>query len=186
MNELNMLDFMLMGFTIFGMIKGFKVGFIQSVVSFVGWFIALIVGSHLAPIFAPKFVEIVDSSILQSALGFLTAVLGILALLQVVVWLMKKMLVTLKLGFLDKFAGGILGGLKHILIILVVLNFMFPIFSKLPFWQTSKLAPELLPYAPLADKLIDTTKTSMGNSLQTLNKNIDDNIKENSDKKEVK
>ncbi len=80
MNELNMLDFILIGFTLLGMIKGFKVGLIQSVVSFVGWFIALIVGSHLAPIIAPKFVGIVDSEILQLALGFLTVALFILAL----------------------------------------------------------------------------------------------------------
>ncbi len=179
MNELNILDFILMGFTLFGMIKGFRIGLIQSIVSFVGWFIALIVGSRLAPVIAPKFVNVVDSEILQLALGFLAVALCILAVLQVIVWIVKKMLETLKLSFLDKFAGGILGAFKHILIILVVLNFMFPVFSKMPFWQKSVLAPELLPYAPLAKTVIDKTKASMGDGLQTLNKNIDNTIKEN-------
>ncbi len=176
MNELNILDFIIMGFALFGMIKGFKVGLIQSVVSFVGWFVALIVGSRLAPIVAPKFVGVVDSTTLQLALGFLTVALFILAILQLIVWLMKKMLESLKLSFLDKLGGGVLGTLKHILIILVVLNFLFPVFSKMPFWQKSALAPELLPYAPLASKIIDTTKASMGSGLQSLNNNIDNNI----------
>ncbi len=87
------------------------------------------------------------------------------------------MLETLKLSFLDKIGGGVLGTFKHVLIILVVLNFMFPIFAKMPFWQKSALAPELLQYE---------TKESMGDSLQTLNKNIDDNIKENSHENDVK
>ncbi len=182
MNELNILDFILIGFTLMGMIKGFRIGFIQSIVSFVGWFIALIVGSRLAPVVALNFVGVVDSEVLQLALGFLTVALCILALLQLIVWIVKKMLETLKLSFLDKLAGGVLGTFKHVLIILVVLNFMFPVFSKIPFWQKSVLVPELLPYAPLAKTVINTTKASMGDGLQTLNENIDKNIESNSPK----
>ncbi len=182
MNELNILDFILIGFTLLGMIKGFKIGLIQSIVSFIGWAIALLVGSRLAPVLAPKFVGVVDSEVLQLALGFLTVAFCIIALLQVIVWVMKKMLESLKLSFLDKFAGGILGTFKHILIILVVLNFMVPVFSKMPFWQKSVLVPELLPYAPLAKTVIEQTKTTMGDTLQTINDNIDENIDEGNTK----
>ncbi len=186
MNELNILDFILIGFTLLGMIKGFKIGLIQSVVGLVGWFIALLVGSRLAPVVAPHFVGVVDSQVLQLSLGFLTVALCIVAVLQFIVWIMKKMLETLKLSFLDKVAGGVLGTVKQVLIILVVLNFMFPVFSKMPFWQTSVLAPELLPYAPLAEKVITKTKEGMGSGLQALNENIDENLTKNPQENDVK
>ncbi len=117
MNELSVLDFIIIAFTLFGMVKGFRIGLIQSVVGLVGW-LALIV---------------------------------------------KKLLESLKLSFLDKMAGGALGSGKNVLIILVVLNFSFPILAKMPVWQNSMLAPELLPYAPLAKELIQKT---MGDAWQ--------------------
>ncbi len=163
MNELNVLDFILIAFTLFGMIKGFRIGLIQSVVGLLGWFVALILGSRLAPVFAPHFVGVVDSEVLQLALGFLTVALLVLALLQVIAMVLKKLLETLKLSILDKMAGGVLGTFKNVLIILVVLNFAFPLLAKIPTWQTSVLAPELLPYAPLAKDMIEKT---MGDAWQ--------------------
>ncbi len=163
MNELSVLDFIIIAFTLFGMVKGFRIGLIQSVVGLVGWLLALLLGSRLAHVLAPFFVDIVKSPVLQLALAFLAVALVVLTGLHVVALIVKKLLESLKLSFLDKMAGGALGSGKNVLIILVVLNFSFPILAKMPVWQNSMLAPELLPYAPLAKELIQKT---MGDAWQ--------------------
>ena len=66
---------------------------------------------------------------------------------------LSSALKTLNLSVLDKVAGGVLGAAKNTLMVLVVLSISAPLLVQLPQWQTSVLAPELMPYAPMGKEL---------------------------------
>lgn len=154
MNELGVLDFILLAFILLGLWKGFSAGFIKSVVSLLGWFIALVAGTRLAEVVAPNLQGFITSEVLQLALGFLLVVFVVICVVYLLGSILTKLLSSLRLGFLDKMAGGILGGAKNLLIILVLISATAPMLMSSSFWQSSKLAPELMPYSPMAKTLV--------------------------------
>lgn len=171
MDQFNFLDLVIIAIILFGMFKGFKIGFIQSIVGLVGWFLALVLGSRLATVFAPFFASFFEAQALQVAAGFLAVVLCVLVVLHLVASILRKILEQLKIGLLDKIGGAVFAGFKNILVILVTLNLMFPVSAKIPVWQSSALVPALLPYAPLAKDFLKQTaslgwKNAVGKELQ--------------------
>ena len=74
--------------------------------------------------------------------------------MHVVAFVFSGVLKTLRLGFVDKMAGGVLGAAKNVLMVLVVLSVSAPLLVQLPQWHTSVLAPELMPYAPMGKALV--------------------------------
>ncbi len=157
MDQFNFLDLIIIGIVLFGMFKGFKIGLIQSVIGLVGWFLALVLGSRLAPIFAPIFAQFFQAEVLQLASGFLAVVLCVLVVLHLVATMLRTILEQLKITLLDKIGGAIFTGFRNILVILVTLNLMYPISAKIPVWQSSALVPALLQYAPLAKEFLTKT-----------------------------
>ncbi|HAR74861.1 MAG TPA: colicin V production protein, partial [Psychrobacter sp.] len=137
-----------------GLWRGFQVGLIKTAVGLVGWFIALIAASRLAASVAPQLSGIVQNPVLQMASAFLLVVIAILAIMHLVAFVFSGVLKTLRLGVLDKMAGGILGAAKNVLMVLVILSISAPLLVQMPQWQTSVLAPELLPYAPVGKALV--------------------------------
>ncbi|PID37823.1 MAG: colicin V production protein [Pseudomonadales bacterium] len=168
---MNGLDIVILIFVVLGMWKGFSVGLIQSVVSIIGWLLALILGSKLSDSVAPYFVDIVKSDVLQLALGFLTIVLVVITILHVVAYILRSILSTLKLGLLDKMAGGVLGAGRNVLVVLVVLSVSAPLFAKMAVYQSSLLTQELLPYAPVAREIVEET---FGEAWQQLDEKTDE------------
>ncbi len=154
MNELSVLDFIMLAFVVLGLWKGFSAGFIKSVVSLLGWFIALVAGTRLAEVVAPSLQGFVTSDVLQLALAFLLVVFVVVCVVYLVGSILNKLLSSLRLGFLDKIAGGVLGAAKNLLIILVLISATAPLLISSSFWQSSKLVPELMPYSPMAKTLV--------------------------------
>nr|WP_317198970.1 CvpA family protein [uncultured Psychrobacter sp.] len=147
------LDIMIAFVVLIGLWRGFQVGLIKTAVGLVGWFIALIAATRLANSIAPQLSGIVESPVLQMALAFLLVVLVILAVMHTLAFVFSSALKTLNLGVVDKLAGGVLGAAKNILVILVILSISAPLLVQLPQWETSVIAPELMPYAPMGKEL---------------------------------
>lgn len=137
-----------------GLWRGFHAGAIKTAMSLVAWLVALILASSLAKPFAPLFAGVVDNWVLQVSLSFLVITLIILVICHVVSWIIQKTLKTLKLGFLDKILGGILGAGRGILKVLIILSVASPLLVKSANWQQSILAQNLLPFAPVAQAVL--------------------------------
>ena len=148
------LDIVIAVVVLIGLWRGFQVGLIKTAVGLVGWFIALIAATRLAGSVAPQLSSMVENPVLQMALAFLVIVIAILAIMHLVAFVFSGVLKTLRLGVLDKMAGGVLGAAKNVLMVLVVLSVSAPLLVQMPQWETSVLAPELLPYAPMGTELV--------------------------------
>lgn len=148
------LDIIIAVVVLIGLWRGFQVGLIKTAIGLVGWFIALIAATRLAGSVAPQLSGLVQNPVLQMALAFLVVVIAILAIMHLVAFVFSGVLKTLRLGVLDKMAGGVLGAAKNVLMILVVLSVSAPLLVQMPQWESSVLAPELLPYAPMGKALV--------------------------------
>ena len=147
------LDIIIAVVVLIGLWRGFQVGLIKTAVGLVGWFIALIAATRLASVIAPQLSGFIANPVFQMAVAFLLVVIVILAVMHLIAFVFSGVLKTLRLGLLDKMAGGVLGAAKNVLVILVLLSISAPLLMQLPQWETSILAPELLPYAPMAKTL---------------------------------
>ena len=147
------LDIIIAIVVLIGLWRGFQAGFIKTAVGLMGWFVALIVATRLATSIAPQLSSLVANPVLQTALAFLIVVIVILAIMHLLAFIFSSALKTLNLSVLDKMAGGVLGAAKNTLMVLVVLSISAPLLVQLPQWQTSVLAPELMPYAPMGKEL---------------------------------
>ena len=116
------LDIVIAVVVLIGLWRGFQVGLIKTAVGLVGWFIALIAATRLAGSVAPQLSSMVENPVLQMALAFLVIVIAILAIMHLVAFVFSGVLKTLRLGVLDKMAGGVLGAAKNVLMVLVVLD----------------------------------------------------------------
>lgn len=148
------LDIVIAVIVLIGLWRGFQVGLIKTAIGLVGWFIAFIAATRLASVVSPHLSGVVQNPVLQMALAFLLVVIVILAIMHLVAFLFSGVLKTLRLGVVDKMAGGILGAAKNVLMVLVVLSVSAPLLVQMPQWETSVLAPELLPYAPMGRELV--------------------------------
>jgi len=148
------LDIVIAIVVLIGLWRGFQLGLIKTAIGLVGWFIALIAATSLAGVVSPQLADVVQSPVLQMAMAFLLVVIVILAIMHLMAFVISGILKTLRLGILDKMAGGVLGAAKNVLMVLVVLSVSAPLLVQMPQWQTSVLAPELMPYAPMGKALV--------------------------------
>lgn len=146
------LDIIIAVIVLAGLWRGFKAGFIRSSISLVGWFIALLAATRLADDVAPYLSNFISSPVLQVGAGFLVVVLLVLLVIQLVTLMASSIVKGLKLGFVDQLAGGVLGAAKNILVVLVMLSISAPVIINTSLWQSSVIAPELLPFAPFAQE----------------------------------
>lgn len=147
------LDIMIAVVVLIGLWRGFQAGLIKTAVGLFGWFIALIAGTQLASSIAPAMAGFTESSALQLSLAFIAVAVVVLVAMHLAAALSSGVMKTLRLGILDKMAGGVFGAAKNTLIILVIMSAGAPLLLQLPQWQNSVIAPELLPYAPMAKSL---------------------------------
>lgn len=166
------LDIIIGIFILVGLWRGFQAGFIRSSIALVGWFIALLAATRLADDVAPHLESFISSPVLQVGAGFLIVILSVLLVMQIFSTLVSGVVKSLKLGFVDQLAGGVLGAAKNLLVVLVLLSMSAPLLVQMPMWEKSSFAPELLPYAPFAQEL---TKDVLGSAWQQINMPETDN-----------
>lgn len=151
---MNLLDIIITAVVLFGLWRGFVAGAMKTALSLISWLTALVAATRLASSVSPMFVGVTDNGVLQTALGFICVFLVVVVSLKLIVYVFGKTLKALRLDFLDKIAGAVLGAATGVLKVLVVLSITAPLLTRLPIWQSSALAPNLLPLAPFAKTLI--------------------------------
>ncbi|WP_323841408.1 MULTISPECIES: CvpA family protein [unclassified Moraxella] len=160
------IDISIMMMVVISMWRGFSAGFIKTAVSLVSWLFAFIVASRMTKLVAPMLVGIIDDPVLQMATAFLAIVFVVMMAMQLITLSLSGLFKVLKLGFLDRILGGILGAVIGVLKVLIILSIMSPLLTYLPNWQSSILAQNLLPFAPVAMQLLQEV---LGETWQQIN-----------------
>ena len=153
---MSILDLSIAIIILLGLWRGWRLGLVKSMLSLFGWFIALVSATRLAHEVAPYMASFVDAPILQTALGFLTVVLVVVVMVHLVGFVARSTINGLKLGVLDQLFGAMAGAAKSLLVVLVIMSVVSPLLVRTSMWQSSSLAPALLPYSPFAKQF--TTK----------------------------
>lgn len=109
---MSVIDGVILSVLTFGLIRGFMAGAIKTIFTFIGWLFALIIASKIAPILSLLLQPVIDNRVWQITLAFLGIVFIIVVITHILSYLAIKMLKFLKLGFLDKLGGAILGVAK--------------------------------------------------------------------------
>lgn len=163
-------DIIITAVVFIGIWRGFSAGLIKSFASLISWLLALVVASKTAADWAPLFAPLVDGIVLQTALAFIVIMLCAVVVVGLLAGLITRSLKALKLGFVDRIAGAVLGAATGVLKVLIVLSVATPLLALAPQAQSSVLIPSLLPYAPMAKTLLqkafDTTWNQLENPYQ--------------------
>ncbi len=150
---MNTIDVIILVILLFGGLNGLRQGFVKAFANLVGWIFALIVASKFAYVFAPYMSALSRDPVVQKIAAFAFIVLIIMILCWLVSSLLNGILSTLKLGPLNRLAGGAFGALKGLLIVLITMQGLQPWVESSPHWKQSKFIQSLLPFAPLATAL---------------------------------
>lgn len=160
------IDIIIIGVLALGLWRGFVLGATKTAVSLMAWLMALILASSLAKPLSFLFIDVIASDVIQIALAFLTIVVCALLMAKLVAHLFLKLLKVLRLSFLDRLLGGVLGVALGTLKVLIVLSVISPLLIRLPSWSDSVVAQSLLPFAPVARALTQETWQQMQTQIQ--------------------
>ena len=174
---MNNLDIFILIILLIGGLNGLRQGFVNAFANLVGWIVALIVGAKYANLIAPSMTILSQDPVVQKIAAFAFIVLLIVVLTWIVTAILNRMLKTLKLGPLNRLAGGAFGTLKGLLIVLISMQGIGSFVESSPHWKQSKFVQALLPYAPMATEF---TKDTANKALDQFNS--DDTDDQNSDK----
>ncbi|WP_180053548.1 CvpA family protein [Acinetobacter sp. YH12236] len=150
---MNAIDIFLLIILLIGGLNGLRQGFIKAFANLVGWIFALIIAAKYSTLLAPSMVALSTDPVVQKIAAFAFIVLMIVVLTWIVTFLLNLILKTLKLGPLNRLAGGVFGSLKGLLIVLITMQGIGPWVESSPHWKQSKFIQVLLPYAPWATEL---------------------------------
>ncbi|WP_109441875.1 CvpA family protein [Acinetobacter haemolyticus] len=150
---MNTLDIIILIILLIGGLNGLRQGFIKAFANLVGWIFALIVGAKYAVVLAPAMAGLSQDPVVQKIAAFAFIVLIIVVCTWIVSAFLNGLLKSLKLGPLNRLAGGAFGSLKGLLIVLITMQGLGPWVESSPHWKQSKFVQVLLPYAPLATEL---------------------------------
>ena len=149
---MNTIDIFILIILLIGGLNGLRQGFVKAFANLVGWIFALIMAAKYASFLAPSMHSLSTDPVVQKIAAFAFIVLVIVVLTWVVTALLSRVLKTLKLGPLNRLAGGAFGTLKGLLIVLVTMQGIGPWVESSPYWKHSKMVQNLLPYAPRASE----------------------------------
>lgn len=150
---MNTIDIIILILLLIGGLNGLRQGFIKAFANLVGWIIALIMGAKYAVLLAPSMAGLSHDPVVQKIAAFAFIALMIIVLTWIVTAFLNGLLKSLKLGPLNRLAGGAFGSLKGLLVVLITMQGVGPWVESSPHWKQSKLIQFLLPYAPLATEL---------------------------------
>ena len=150
---MNTLDIFILIILLIGGLNGLRQGLVSAFANLVGWIFALIVGAKYATILAPSMVSLSGDPVVQKIAAFAFIVLVMVVLTWVITAFLNKILKSLKLGPLNRLAGGAFGSLKGLMIVLITMQGIGPWVESSPHWKQSKFVQLLIPYAPWAAEL---------------------------------
>ena len=147
------IDIFILIVLLIGGLNGLRQGFIKAFANLVGWIFALIVAAKYASVLAPSMISLSTDPVVQKIAAFAFIVLIIVVLTWVATYILNSVLKRLKLGPLNRLAGGVFGGLKGLLVVLITIQGVGPWVESSPHWKQSKFIQVLMPYAPWATQL---------------------------------
>ena len=150
---MNTLDIFVLIILLIGGLNGLRQGLVTAFANLVGWIFALIVAAKYAVVLAPSMTALSSDPVVQKIAAFAFIVLVIVVLTWIVTAVLNGVLKSLKLGPLNRLAGGAFGTLKGLLIVLITIQGVGPWVESSPYWKQSKFVQTLLPYAPWATEL---------------------------------
>ena len=150
---MNTIDIVILILLLIGGLNGLRQGFIKAFANLVGWIFALIVAAKYAVVLAPSMTALSSDPVVQKIAAFAFIVLVIVVLTWIVTAVLNGVLKSLKLGPLNRLAGGAFGTLKGLLIVLITIQGVGPWVESSPYWKQSKFVQTLLPYSPWATEL---------------------------------
>ncbi|MBJ8451927.1 CvpA family protein [Acinetobacter bereziniae] len=150
---MNTLDIIILIILLIGGLNGLRQGFVKAFANLIGWIFALIVGAKYANIIAPSMSALSQDPVVQKIAAFAFIVLVIIVLTWIATAILNQILKSLKLGPLNRLAGGALGTLKGLFIVLITMQGLGPWVDSSPTWKQSKFIQTLLPFAPLASEI---------------------------------
>ncbi|MCX5469106.1 CvpA family protein [Acinetobacter nematophilus] len=164
---MNTLDIILLIILLIGGLNGLRQGFVKAFANLIGWIFALIVGAKYANIIAPSMSALSQDPVVQKIAAFAFIVLVIIVLTWIATAILNQVLKTLKLGPLNRLAGGALGTLKGLFIVLITMQGLGPWVDSSPTWKQSKVIQTLLPFAPLASEISKDAANEALNHIQS-------------------
>lgn len=123
---MNLIDLIIIGFICFGVIKGFKNGLIIEVFSFLGLFITFFLSTNLDNLLSNEILKFVNIN--NEILNIVSFVFLFIVIQSLIVYFAKgftKIAKIVYLGFLNSILGSIFGGLKILLILLILVKIIF-------------------------------------------------------------
>ncbi|WP_179998321.1 MULTISPECIES: CvpA family protein [unclassified Acinetobacter] len=154
---MNTIDIFILIILLIGGLNGLRQGFVKAFANLVGWIFALIMGAKFAGQIAPSMSALSQDPVVQKIAAFAFIVLIIVVLTWIVTAILNRLLKSLKLGPLNRLAGGAFGTLKGLLIVLITMQGIGSFVESSPHWKQSKFIQTLLPYAPLATEYTKET-----------------------------
>lgn len=161
------IDSIILIMLVIGLVQGYRNGLLKSLVGMFGWLLALVLASFFAKAFSPVFMGMTDSPVLAVVMAFLALALGVVIILQIILWVMQSTLKGLRLSVVDRLAGAVFACGKNLLVILLVLSVVAPFIRHKPIWQNSQIAQALLPLTPFAINLSKALATEIKQSGET-------------------
>jgi len=174
------IDALIGGFVLLGLWQGYRAGLLRALVGMFGWLIALMAATVLARPFAPWVADwlSIDTPWVAS---FVVLALAVVVGLHIVLWLLRRTLQGLRLGFLDRLAGAGFGAARNLLVVLVVLSTLVPLTVDAKIWQDSRSVPVLLPLAPfgmaVSRQLAQQVQTGGRHGIAALQNTVDRHAK---------
>ena len=147
------IDVFILIILLIGGLNGLRQGFIKAFANLVGWIFALIIAAKYSSSLAPSMVALSTDPVVQKISAFAFIVLIIVVSTWIVTYILNSVLKSLKLGPLNRLAGGAFGTLKGLLVVLITMQGIGPWVESSPHWKQSKFIQHLLPYAPWATEL---------------------------------
>ena len=164
---MNTLDIFILIILLIGGLNGLRQGFVKAFANLVGWIFALIMGAKFANKLAPSMAALSQDPVVQKIAAFAFIVLIIVVLTWIVTAILNRLLKSLKLGPLNRLAGGAFGTLKGLLIVLITMQGIGSFVESSPHWKQSKFIQVLLPYAPLATEYTKETASKALSHMKT-------------------
>lgn len=110
---LSVLDYVILGALALGIWRGLKTGALGQIVGTIGLVVAFWLGAVLMqPVGAAAVVSLGLSDRIAPVVGFVVTFAAVLAVLTAATYLLRTTLSALKLGFVDKAAGAVFGGVR--------------------------------------------------------------------------
>ena len=123
---MNLIDLLIIGFICYGVIKGFKNGLIIEVFRFIGLFISFFLSTNLDNLLSNEILKFININ--YEVLNIISFVFLFIVIQSLIVYFAKgftKLSKIVYLGFLNSFLGSVFGGLKILLILLILVKIIF-------------------------------------------------------------